>query len=99
MPEEEQQWCNQEWVQIAPFLDDVERDVRRDSEGEDMPQETPRESAEGQGHGEGSSVETEVVAIEDSQEPVQEGGSQVQIARLTNGTTKELLPQELQQIQ
>ena len=99
MREEEQQWCNQKWVQIAPFLDDVECDVRRDSEGEDVPEDTPRENAEGQEQGESSAVEAEVVAIEDSQEPVQEGGSQVQAARLTNGTTRELLPQELQQLQ
>ena len=87
--EEEQQWCRDEWVGVRPFLETM-------GEGED-------ESQEEEGHGltetRDPAPEHQIVAIEDSQEAVEEGGSQVQVARLADGSVRDMSMEENEMLQ
>ena len=94
---EEQQWCNQQWVTLMPYL---EEDVCGNSTAagsETLPEDNPPAA------GEPMALENEespdVVAIEDSQEPVEADGSRVQVARLRNGSVRDLSAEEARQLQ
>ena len=92
---EEQQWCNRQWVMLVPFLED-DGCGRSTATGSDaLPDGAPLSAGEPMA----LAKEEEVVAIEDSQEPVEEDGSQIQVARLGNGTVRDLLPEEVRQLQ
>ena len=92
---EEQQWCNRQWVMLAPFLENDGCGSSMATGSEALPEGAPLSTGEPTG----LANEEEVVAIEDSQEPIEEDGSRVQVARLRNGTVRDLLPEEVRQMQ
>ena len=90
--EEEQQWCLREWAVLQSFLEHAEEgDAATDSGGEEEPQ-TEADDQDARGS-------AQVVAIEDSQEAVEEEGSQIQVVRLPNGTTRDMEPSEVEMLQ
>ena len=90
---EEQQWCINEWRTIRPFLESGQ------DEGESSVEEENLETGEEAGREHPAEAENQVVAIEDSQESVQEGGSHVQVARLNDGSVRNLSQEEVEMMQ
>ena len=92
LQEEEQTWCLREWAVLQPFLERAEEgDAATDSDGDEETQaEADNQEARGS---------DEVVAVEDSQEAIEEEGSQIQVVRLSNGTTRDMAPNEVEMLQ
>ena len=86
LEEDEQQWCRCEWGHLRPFLEMAEE---AQEESEDEPLEAPGQEKE-------TVDDNQIVAIEDSQEAVEPDGSQIQVARLANGSVRDMLPEEVE---
>ena len=83
MDEAEQQWCRHEWGNIRPFLENME------GEGDESQEEEGPGPVVG-----GPEQDGHIVEIEDSQEAIEEGGGQVQVARLADGSVRNLTEEE-----
>ena len=93
LQEEEQQWCRSEWGNIRPFLETMGETEEGSEEEEGL------DPSGAQGQEQELMDDHQIVAIEDSQEAVEEGGSQVQVARLSNGSVRDMLPEEVEMMQ